>query len=179
MALIFGNENVLNVKVVDRRHFIRIVIMERGFYTMADENFKLVRKHGRRREDIIQKITVYKDTSLSAMKNVLEFDTLIVKSNSEYLDDLLQADKIEYEILKDNMAKAESVEERQAIRDRMAEMKKERYEKDTENKSFYETQQLSHKNYTKQVLVSVAIATGLFKYRKPIIGSSKKLISKQ
>lgn len=146
---------------------------------MADENLKLVRKHGGRRDDVMQKITMYKDTSLSAMKNVLEFDTLIIKSNSEYLDELLQADKTEYEILKDNMAKAESVEERQAIRDRMAEMKKERYEKDTENKSFYEIQQSSHKNYTKQVLLSVAIGTGLFKYRKPIISFAKKLISKQ
>ena len=77
------------------------------------------------------------------------------------------------------MAKAESVEERQAIRDRMAEMKKERYEKDTENKSFYETQQSSHKNYTLQILGSTAIVAGLYKFRKPLLGIGKKLISKR
>lgn len=94
---------------------------------------------------------MYKDIVIDAMKDVSEFDSSILKSNDEYPDVLVHADKLEYDLLKENMEKAETAEESQAIRDRMIEMKKERYQKDTENKVFYERQQTHHKNYTLQV----------------------------
>lgn len=96
------------------------------------------------------------------------------------MEKLRQADASEYEILKDNMEKADTQEERDAIRKRMAEMKKERYEKDTENKLFYVKQQENHKNYTKQVLCSVAAVAGLvYTFRKPILDTGKKLLMKR
>jgi len=77
------------------------------------------------------------------------------------------------------MEKAETEVERQAIRDRMVEMKKERYQKDTENKEFYEKQQNNHKNYTLQILTSVAAVAGVIKFRKPIMDIGKKLITRR
>lgn len=113
------------------------------------------------------------------MNNEKEFGTTVIQANDGYLETLLKADETEYDILRENMAKAESAEERQAIRDRMAEMKKERYAKDTENKGFYERQEDKHKTYTLQVLGSVAIVAGVaVKFKKPLIEAGKKLISK-
>lgn len=131
------------------------------------------------KEDIVPKINMYKDTAINAMKDVSEFDSMIIKSNDKYLGELLQADKSEYDILKENMERAETAEERQAIRTRMAEMKKERYEKDTENKIFCENQQTNHKGYTLQILGSVAVVAGLVAtFRKPLVDVGKKLIAK-
>ncbi len=93
-----------------------------------------------KRESSFRKANLYKDATMNALKEVTEFDSKIINSNDKYLEILKEADSIEYEILKENMAKAETEVERQAIRDRMAEMKKERYQKDTENKEFYEKQ---------------------------------------
>lgn len=127
----------------------------------------------------MNKINMYKDAAVNAMKNVTEFDSKIIDSNDEYLDKLLKADASEYELLKENLKVAESQEERVEIRKRMAEMKKERYEKDTENKEFYEKQQESHKNYTKQILISVATVAGIvYKLRKPILETGKQLLKK-
>lgn len=130
-------------------------------------------------ESSFRKASLYKDATMNALKEVTEFDSKIINSNDKYLETLNEADSIEYEILKENMAKAEMEEERQAIRDRMAEMKKERYQKDTENKEFYEKQQNNHKNYTLQILVSVAVVAGVIKFRKPIMDIGKKLITKR
>lgn len=147
---------------------------------MTKTNVKRIKKQDVKRKDIIQKTNMYKDTAVNAMKNVLEFDSMAIKSNDEYLAALLLADKSEYDILKANMEKAETAEERQAIRSRMAEMKKERYIKDTENKVFYEKQQTSYKNYTLQILCSIAAVTGLaVKFKKPLMDAGKKLITKQ
>lgn len=147
---------------------------------MDEKITKLVTKRDNKREDIIRNKIIYKDAAVNAMKDVTEFDTKIIESNDEYLEKLRQADSSEYDILKANMEKAESDAERQAIRDRMTEMKRERYEKDSENKEFYEKQQSGHKNYTLQVLGSVAIITGLVvKCRKPIMDMGKKLLTKQ
>lgn len=121
---------------------------------------------------------MYKDTATNAMKNVLEFDSEIIKSNDKYLEVLLRADQSEYDILNENMKTAETAEERQAIRVRMKEMKQERYEKDTENKAFYEKQQVNHKNYTLQILGSMAVVTGLVRFQKPLMDIGKKLIIK-
>ena len=63
---------------------------------------------------------------MNALKEVTEFDSKIINLNGKYLETLNEADSNEYDILKENMAKAETEEERQVIRDRMAEMKKER-----------------------------------------------------
>mgnify|MGYP000357352579 FL=1 len=138
-----------------------------------------IRKKNGKSETMLRKITLYKDAAINAMNNEKEFGTAVIQANDSYLETLLKADETEYAILKDNMARAESETERQAIRDRMAEMKKERYAKDTENKGFYERQEDKHKTYTLQVLGSVAIVAGItVKFRKPLIEAGKKLISK-
>lgn len=72
------------------------------------------------------------------MQDVSEFDSKVRKANEEYLNALTQADKLGYDVSMKNMEKAEAVEERQSIRDRMAEMKKERYQKDSENIIYYD-----------------------------------------
>ena len=136
-------------------------------------------KKNAKSETLLRKITLYKDTAITDMDNEKEFGTAVIQANDGYLEKLLKADETEYAILKDNMARAESETERQAIRDRMAEMKKERYAKDTENKGFYERQEDKHKTFTLRVLGSVAIVAGLtVKFRKPLIEAGKKLISK-
>lgn len=146
------------------------------------EEINTIKKHNTKKNDTIYKTDIYADTAKNAMKNVSEFDSMIIEVNGEYLEKLTQADKMEYDILKDNMIKAETEKERQAIRDRMAEMKKERYEKDTENKTFYEKQQESHKNYTLKVLCSLAVAAGLVGvgcvYKKPLTNIVKSVITK-
>ena len=45
---------------------------------------------------------------MNALKEVTEFDSKIINSNDKYLEILKEADSIEYEILKENMAKAET-----------------------------------------------------------------------
>ena len=83
------------------------------------------------------------------------------------------------EVLKQNMEKADTAEEREAIRKRMAEMQRARYEKDTENKKFCEDQQENHRNHNLKILTAIAVASGLvYKFRKPIIEAGKKLITK-
>jgi hypothetical protein len=144
------------------------------------EETKQNKKRDEKRADVIRKTNMYMDTAVNAMTKVTEFDTKIVEANDEYLEKLRQADCSEYDILKINMDRAETETERQAIRDRMAEMKKERYIKDTENKSFYESQQTAHKKYTLQVLTSMAAVTGLVvKFRKPLMTIGKKMIAKR
>ena len=77
------------------------------------------------------------------------------------------------------MEKAETAEEREAIRKRMEEMDKERYEKDTENKVFYEKQQENHRNHNLKILGSVAVVSGLvYKFRTPLMEVGKKMITK-
>lgn len=101
------------------------------------------------------------------------------RKNDGYMKKLCEVDSTEYEILKMNMEKAETAEERKAIRKRMAEMDKERYAKDAENKAFYEKQQETHRNHNIKILGSVAIVSGLvYKCRKPLMDMGKKLITK-
>ena len=139
-----------------------------------------IRKRNGKREANIRKVNMYKDAAVNAMENVSEFDSKIIDANDGYLERLVQADKPEYDILSRNLELAETAEERNAIRGRMAEMKKERYEKDTENKEFYKDQQANHKNYTLQVLVSVAAVTSVvYKFRKPLMEAGKKLITQK
>lgn len=128
----------------------------------------------------LQKLNMYKEAAKSAMDNNTTFGSKIIDANNEYLNKLCQADQPEYNILLENLKLASSEEERAEIRARMVEMKKERFEKDTENKKFYDTQQENHRNFNLKVLGSVAIATGLvvWKYRKPILNAGKNLITK-
>lgn len=65
------------------------------------------------------------------------------------------------------------------IRKRIAEMQKERYAKDTENKQFYERQQEGHRNHNMKILGSLAVVSGLvYTFRKPLAEAGKKLITK-
>lgn len=105
---------------------------------MENTQKSFIRQPGRKAEDSIRKMTIYKDSAVNAMKDSLEFDKKIVESNDEYIKKLREADATEYDILKANMEKAESEEERSAIRSRLAEMNAQRYKKDTENKEFYQ-----------------------------------------
>ena len=58
-------------------------------------------------------------------------------------------------------------------------MDKERYAKDTENKTFYEKQQEAHRSHNLKILGSAAIVSGLvYKYRKPLMDMGRKLITK-
>lgn len=146
---------------------------------MENTKKSLIRQPGRKAEDSIRKMTIYKDSAVNAMKDSLEFDKKIVESNDEYIKKLREADATEYDILKANMEKAESEEERSAIRSRLAEMNAQRYKKDTENKEFYEKQQESHRNHNLKILTSVAVITGLaYKFRKPLMNAGKALITK-
>ena len=145
---------------------------------MEEKSGKSISKFNGNGQDTTRNKNIYKDAAIKAIQNVTEFDTKIIESNDEYLDKLLRADSSEYDILKINMEKAESETERQAIRDRMVEMKKERYGKDSENKEFYKIQQREHKNFNLQVLCSLAIVTGfVVKYRKPIINMGKNMLT--
>lgn len=146
---------------------------------MENTKKNFIRQPGRKAEDSIRKMTIYKDSAVNAMKDSLEFDKKIVESNDEYIKKLREADATEYDILKANMEKAESEEERSAIRSRLAEMNAQRYKKDTENKEFYEKQQESHRNHNLKILASVAVITGLaYKFRKPLMNAGKALITK-
>ncbi len=146
---------------------------------MENTQKSFIRQPGRKAEDSIRKMTIYKDSAVNAMKDSLEFDKKIVESNDEYIKKLREADATEYDILKANMEKAESEEERSAIRSRLAEMNAQRYKKDTENKEFYEKQQESHRNHNLKILTSVAVITGLaYKFRKPLMNAGKALITK-
>lgn len=146
---------------------------------MENTQKSFIRQPGRKAEDSIRKMTIYKDSAVNAMKDSLEFDKKIVESNDEYIKKLREADATEYDILKANMEKAEREEERSAIRSRLAEMNAQRYKKDTENKEFYEKQQESHRNHNLKILTSVAVITGLaYKFRKPLMNAGKALITK-
>lgn len=146
---------------------------------MENTKKSFIRQPGRKAEDSIRRMTIYKDSAVNAMKDSLEFDKKIVESNDEYIKKLREADATEYDILKANMEKAESEEERSAIRSRLAEMNAQRYKKDTENKEFYEKQQESHRNHNLKILTSVAVITGLaYKFRKPLMNAGKALITK-
>lgn len=146
---------------------------------MENTKKSFIRQPGRKAEDSIRKMTIYKDSAVNAMKDSLEFDKKIVESNDEYIKKLREADATEYDILKANMEKAESEEERSAIRSRLAEMNAQRYKKDTENKEFYEKQQESHRNHNLKILTSVAVIAGLaYKFRKPLMNAGKALITK-
>lgn len=131
---------------------------------MSNSTKPVSKRRFNRSEEHMRKVHVYKDTALNAMQDASQFDTTIVESNDGYMEKLREADSTEYEILKMNMEKAETAEEREAIRKRMAEMDKERYAKDTENKAFYEKQQEAHRNHNLKILGSVAIVSGLVYY---------------
>ena len=128
---------------------------------MSNSTKPVSKRRFNKSEEHMRKVHVYKDTALNAMQDASEFDTTIVELNDGYME------------------KAETAEKREAIRKRMAEMDKERYAKDTENKTFYEKQQEAHRSHNLKILGSVAIVSGLvYKYRKPLMDMGRKLITK-
>lgn len=145
---------------------------------MGDNTKTVTSRKRSKQNEKLKKFNVYKDTALSAIRDNTQFDTAIVKSNENYMIKLSEADKSEYELLKINMQKAESADEREKIRNYMVEMRKERDAKDTENKVFYEKLQENHENYNLKIIGSVAVVLGFaYKYRKPILDAGKKLIT--
>lgn len=145
---------------------------------MGDNTKPVTSRKRSKQNEKLKKFNVYKDTALSAIRDNTQFDTAIVKSNENYMIKLSEADKSEYELLKINMQKAESADEREKIRNYMVEMRKERDAKDTENKVFYEKLQENHENYNLKIIGSVAVVLGFaYKYRKPILDAGKKLIT--
>lgn len=130
----------------------------------------------------LRKLNLYKDSAITAMDNISDFGQKVLDTNNEYLEKLCLADQPEYNILLENLKLANSEDERAAIRARMAEMKKERYQKDTENKEFCDKQHENHKHSIFQIVGSVAAIAELgfiaYKFRKPLIKTSKNLISK-
>ncbi len=145
---------------------------------MGDNTKPVPSRKRSKQNEKLKKFNVYKDTALSAIRDNTQFDTAIVKSNENYMIKLSEADKSEYELLKINMQKAESADEREKIRNYMVEMRKERDAKDTENKVFYEKLQENHENYNLKIIGSVAVVLGFaYKYRKPILDAGKKLIT--
>lgn len=140
---------------------------------------ELIKKSGKK-DFKLRKLNLYKDSAITAMDNVSDFDKKVLDTNNEYLEMLSRADQPEYNILLENLKLADSKEERADIRARMAEMKKERYHKDTENKEFCDRQQENHKHSILQIVGSVAVVTGvIYKFRKPLVNVGKKLITKQ
>lgn len=141
---------------------------------MGDNTKPVTSRKRSKQNEKLKKFNVYKDTVLSAIRDNAQFDTAIVKSNENYMIKLSEADKSEYELLKINMQKAESADEREKIRNYMVEMCKERDAKDTENKVFYEKLQENHENYNLKIIGSVAVVLGFaYKYRKPILDAGK------
>lgn len=67
---------------------------------MENTQKSFIRQPGRKAEDSIRKMTIYKDSAVNAMKDSLEFDKKIVESNDEYIKKLREADATEYDILK-------------------------------------------------------------------------------
>lgn len=130
-------------------------------------------------KDYLQRLNIFKDTATDALDDAGKFDSTIIASNEEYIIKLQEGDKEELEILKLNMEKAETEEEREAIRLRMKEMREEKYKKDTENKEFYENQQDSHRKHVMKILGAVAVTAGLVKFRKPIMDVGKKMLTKK
>lgn len=140
---------------------------------------ELIKKSGKK-DFSLHKLSLYKDSAITAMDNVSDFDKKVLDTNNEYLEMLSRADQPEYNILLENLKLADSKEERADIRARMAEMKKKRYLKDTENKEFCDRQQENHKHSILQIVGSVAVVTGvIYKFRKPLVNVGKKLITKQ
>lgn len=128
----------------------------------------------------LRKLNLYKDSAITAMDNISDFGKKILDTNNEYLEKLCLADQPEYNILLENLRLANSEDERAAIRARMAEMKKERYQKDTENKEFCDRQHENHKHSILQIVGSIAVVTGvIYSFRKPLVNVGKKLIAKQ
>lgn len=138
-------------------------------------------KRSAKKDFKLRKLSLYKDSAITAMNNI---DAKVLDTNNEYLEKLCQADPPKYNILLENIKLANSEEERSAIRTRMAEMKKERYQKDIENKEFCDRQQQNHKHSILQILGSITVVAGIvgttaYKFKKPLIETVKKLITQK
>lgn len=143
------------------------------------ESKSIVIKESNKNQNLMDRINVYKATAEKAMDDSSMFDAKLMDINSDYMNILVKADQEEYNMLKINYEKADTPEERREIRERMKEMKKERYDKDSENKKFLKEQQSNHKNHNLQILGSIALVANLaYTFRKPIIKAGKSFITK-
>lgn len=143
------------------------------------ESKSIVIKESNKNQNLMDKINVYKATAEKAMDDSSMFDAKLMDINSDYMNILVKTDQEEYNMLKINYEKADTPEERREIRERMKEMKKERYDKDSENKKFLKEQQSNHKNHNLQILGSIALVANLaYTFRKPIIKAGKSFITK-
>ena len=123
------------------------------------------------------KLDFLTNTCNHSLNKVTEFDTNVINANNDYLIKISESGSKEADMLIENMKLAESPEERKEIRERFKEIRKENFEKDTENKQFYKEQQSQHKNYADWIVVSTAGL--LYGIRKPLIeGGIKKLFLK-
>lgn len=52
-------------------------------------------KKNAKSETLLRKITLYKDTAITAMDNEKEFGTAVIQANDGYLEKLLKADETE------------------------------------------------------------------------------------
>lgn len=130
-------------------------------------------------KEYLQRLNIFKENAADAYDKADKFDTTIISSNEDYMIKLQEGNREEFEILKENMAKAQSEEERESIRLRMKEIQEEMYKKDSENKEFYERQQEAHNKKFMKYLGVMAVTAGLVKYHKPIIDKGKKVIMKK
>lgn len=157
-------------------HQIEVVHEERGIE--MDKKIKCA-ESGRKGQEYLKRIDIYKEAAFNVIKDSSDFDKNIILSNDLYIDKLQKADQVEYDILKVNMERADSREEREEIRKRMAEMAHERYVKDSENKNFYSNQQEQHREHNLKILGSIAVVAGVvYTFRKPIIETGKKYLLK-
>lgn len=85
----------------------------------------------------IKRAGIYKDAAIDTIKDSTAYDSMLMESNEEYMERLTKADKEKYDILRLNMQMTESESERASIRQVMADMRKDRVIKDTENMAFY------------------------------------------
>lgn len=130
----------------------------------------------------IKRAGIFKDAAIDTIKDSTAYDSMLMESNEEYMERLTKSDKEEYDILKLNMQMAESESERAAIRQAMADMRKDRVIKDTENKAFYEKQQKEHNENSRKILNSIfwflAIGSGVglgVYYGRPMLMAGKRL----
>lgn len=130
----------------------------------------------------LKRASLYKDAAITTIKDSTAYDSMLMESNEEYMERLTKSDKEEYDILKLNMQSAENETEREAIRKALADMRKDRAIKDTENKAFYEKQQKEHNENSRKILNSVfwalAIGSGIglgVYYGRPALMVGKRL----
>ena len=131
----------------------------------------------KRSQPLIRKIEIFKEAAVDEIKNSTELDKKIVEEKSTYREKISSSHTEEYKILAKNMEKADTPEERQAIRDQMESIRKDEREEAKDFNEFADNVHGNHHKHSMQVLGAIAITAGLVKFRKPIMDFGKSLIS--